>query len=167
MPVRRVCTDTHRVTLHHLRFRQRPARRPRYSEPMLDGDPRTRARGSYAETRGDGRPWTQHMVQRAHRRRCVISPFVCDVANDSSDREVGELYMLLYDAILDGRAGHGREGYYFGESDESLFRVIAKGVGKAFVELGVCKPDQAEPTSFDETDYARHGNKHVRLCSRC
>ena len=107
------------------------------------------------------------MAQHAHRRRCVVSLFVCGVANDPSDREVGELYMVLYDAILDGWAGHGREGYYFGESDEFLFRVIAKGVGKAFVELGVCKPDQVAPTSFDETDYTSHWNEDVRLCSRC
>ena len=39
------------------------------------------------------------------------------MANNPSNYKVGELYMVpVYDVILDSQAGHGHEGYYFGES---------------------------------------------------
>ena len=79
--------------------------------------------------------------------------------------EVGDLYMVLYDAILDGRAGHGRNGFYFGENGESAVRAMSERIGEALVEFGVCGPHERTPTSFDETDYASPGNEDVRPCS--
>lgn len=72
---------------------------------------------------------------------------------------------MLYDAILDGRAGHGREGLYFGENGEHTLKSISDRIGEALVEFGVSTPDERAPTSFDEADYARPENKYVRL--RC
>ena len=70
--------------------------------------------------------------------------------------------MVLYDAILEGH-----DGLYVGESSECLGREISEQVGVALVEFGVCSPNERMPSSFDERDYARPGNGHVRLHSRC
>ncbi|KAG6379927.1 hypothetical protein JVT61DRAFT_10494 [Boletus reticuloceps] len=59
--------------------------------------------------------------------------------------DVADLYVVLYDAILDGRASHGRDG----------------PIGEVLVELGVSSPDEEMPTSFDETDYARPENRSL------
>ena len=75
--------------------------------------------------------------------------------------------MVLYDGILDSRAGHGRNGLYFGENGECLGREISERIGEALVEFGVCPPNERTPTSFDEEDYARPGNEHVRPRFRC
>ena len=70
--------------------------------------------------------------------------------------------MVLYDAILEGH-----DGLYVGENSECLGREISEQVGVALVEFGVCSPNEQMPSSFDERDYARPGNGHVRLHSRC
>jgi hypothetical protein len=76
--------------------------------------------------------------------------------------QVGDLYIVLYDAILDGRAGHGRDGLYFGENGEHVLRAVSEWIGEALVALGVGTADERIPTSFDETDYARPENRSVR-----
>jgi nucleoside-diphosphate-sugar epimerase len=84
--------------------------------------------------------------------------------------DVGDLYIVLYDAILDGRAGHGREGLYFGENGEHTLKSISDRIGEALVEFGVSTPDERAPTSFDEADYARPENKYLVFLgtnSRC
>ncbi|KAF8137162.1 hypothetical protein EV363DRAFT_652065 [Boletus edulis] len=75
--------------------------------------------------------------------------------------DVADLYIVLYDAILDGRASHGREGLYFGENGEHVLRMVSEKIGEVFVELGVSSPDEGVPTSFDETDYARPENRFL------
>ncbi|KAI9461371.1 hypothetical protein HD554DRAFT_2041450 [Boletus coccyginus] len=73
--------------------------------------------------------------------------------------DIGDLYIVLYNAVLDGRAGHGRDGLYFGENGEHMVKAISEQIGEALVELGVSDPEQGTPTSFDETDYARPENR--------
>ncbi|KAH7886781.1 hypothetical protein F5I97DRAFT_1049861 [Phlebopus sp. FC_14] len=60
--------------------------------------------------------------------------------------DLAELYMILYDGILSGRAGHGREGLYFAAGDEHLMRDLYKTVAQALYELG--KGKSPEPTPF-------------------
>ncbi|KAN0086261.1 hypothetical protein V8E55_007395 [Tylopilus felleus] len=85
--------------------------------------------------------------------------------------DIGDLYVVLYNGILDGRAGRGLEGLYFGANGEDVARAMAERIGEAFAELGVNSPDKWTPTSFDEKDYARPGNEHLRVWygsnSRC
>ncbi|KAG6379926.1 hypothetical protein JVT61DRAFT_10493 [Boletus reticuloceps] len=85
--------------------------------------------------------------------------------------DIEELYIVLYNAILDGRAGHGREGLYFGENGESVVRAMSERIGEALVAFGVSRPGEQTPTSFDEMDYARPENEHLRAWygsnSRC
>jgi len=85
-----------------------------------------------------------------------------DERSSSSPCSVRDLYIVLYDAILDGRAGHGRDGLYFGENGENELKAISERIGEALVELGVNCPEEGTPTSFDETDYARPENRLVR-----
>jgi nucleoside-diphosphate-sugar epimerase len=75
--------------------------------------------------------------------------------------DLGDLYIVLYDAILDGRAGHGRDGLYFGENGEHVLRAVSEWIGEALVALGVGTADERIPTSFDETDYARPENRSL------
>ena len=75
--IHRVRAHAHRASLHHLRFRHRPARRPRHPEPALDPDTQARRHEHRAETRGRSRFGTQQVAQRAHRRPCVRSSRVC------------------------------------------------------------------------------------------
>ncbi|KAH0835027.1 hypothetical protein J3R83DRAFT_10764 [Lanmaoa asiatica] len=84
--------------------------------------------------------------------------------------DVGDLYIVLYDAILDGRAGHGRNGLYFGENGEHTLKAIAKEIAEVLVDLGVSSADARTPTSFDERDYAMLENKWLVFLgtnSRC
>jgi hypothetical protein len=74
---------------------------------------------------------------------------------------VADLYIILYDAIREGKAGHGREGLYFGENGEHRLRDIAVSIAEALHDLGVS--DSREPTPFDEQDYGRPGAKFVRV----
>ena len=75
--------------------------------------------------------------------------------------------MVLYDAILDGRAGHGRDELNVSENSECLGREISERVGEALVEFDMCSPNERTPMSFDERDYTRPGNGHVRPRSDC
>ncbi|KAF8841111.1 NAD(P)-binding protein [Paxillus ammoniavirescens] len=82
--------------------------------------------------------------------------------------DLADLYIVLYDAIRDGRAGHGREGLYFGENGEHRMRDVAASMADALHDLGVS--DSREPTSFDEQDYGRPGARflpYLGTNSRC
>ncbi|KAG8216629.1 hypothetical protein J3R82DRAFT_6824 [Butyriboletus roseoflavus] len=84
--------------------------------------------------------------------------------------DIADLYIVLYDAILDGRAGHGRNGLYFGENGEYTLKDVSAQVAQVLVDVGVSNPDARTPTSFDAADYARPENKHLAYLgtnSRC
>ncbi|PSS36755.1 hypothetical protein PHLCEN_2v1386 [Hermanssonia centrifuga] len=70
--------------------------------------------------------------------------------------EVADLFIILFDAIVSNpeSVGHGREGYYFGSSDEHAWYQISKAIGKAMVELGLSKSD--EPTAFSDEELVKY-----------
>lgn len=65
--------------------------------------------------------------------------------------------MLIFDAVTKtpGAIGHGRDGYYFGISDDSEYSWydLTKEVGKALVELGVHK--ESEPETFQKGELTK------------
>lgn len=68
--------------------------------------------------------------------------------------ELGDLYMIIFNKALNDaqRLPHGREGFYFGASDEHRFADIYKTVAKALYEAGkVSSPDPA-PLEKDEVE---------------
>ena len=69
--------------------------------------------------------------------------------------ELGDLYMLLVDAVLRDPASipHGREGYYFGATEEHSWYEASRAIGEAMVALG--KTDNPEPTSFTDEEIAK------------
>ncbi|KAF9240417.1 hypothetical protein BU15DRAFT_45759 [Melanogaster broomeanus] len=82
--------------------------------------------------------------------------------------DIADLYIVLYDATLEGKAGHGREGLYFGENGEHVLKDISVKIAEALNDLGVS--DSREPTSFDQQDYSRPENRFIRYLgtnSRC
>ncbi|KAI0091003.1 NAD-P-binding protein [Irpex rosettiformis] len=70
--------------------------------------------------------------------------------------EQGDLFIILYDAIISspGAVGHGRDGFYFGESGEFLWYDLATSIGKALVKRGISKSD--EPASFTDEELAKY-----------
>lgn len=106
----RAHAHTHRASFHHLRFRHRPARHPGHPKPTLDPDTQARRSKHRAETCRHGQSGTQQVAQRAHRRPYVSLPRPSCVRLTTTTPQVRDLYIVLYDAILDGRAGHGRDG---------------------------------------------------------
>ncbi|KII89888.1 hypothetical protein PLICRDRAFT_40070 [Plicaturopsis crispa FD-325 SS-3] len=70
--------------------------------------------------------------------------------------EVADIYILILDAVLSGSnaAGHGQEGYYFGENGEHKMYDVSVAIAKALFELG--KGESPEPTTFTEEDYIKH-----------
>ncbi|KAI0789837.1 hypothetical protein C8Q75DRAFT_762665 [Abortiporus biennis] len=91
---------------------------------------------------------------------------------DVSIEDVSELYIVLLNAILEppDSAGHGREGYYFGENGEHTWYEICKEIAKTLHELGRGKSD--EPTTFSTEELVKYfgsewfGNYHGTN-SRC
>lgn len=69
--------------------------------------------------------------------------------------ELGELYVLLIDAVLRDPASvpNGREGYFFGAAAEFSWYEASRAVGEAMVALG--RTDDPEPTSFTEEEIAK------------
>ncbi|KAG9317984.1 hypothetical protein JVU11DRAFT_43 [Chiua virens] len=65
--------------------------------------------------------------------------------------DIADLYIVLYDAILEGKAGHGREGFYFGENGHYLFKDAGAKIGEVLYELGVS--ETSEPSPFTDEDY--------------
>lgn len=59
-----------------------------------------------------------------------------------------EFYYLLLDAVLadPSKLGHGREGYYFVEGDESPMSAIVSALGRTLVDAGKIRPEDAAPT---------------------
>jgi nucleoside-diphosphate-sugar epimerase len=73
-----------------------------------------------------------------------------------SNEDIADLYITLYDAIKAGHpsAGHGREGYYFGENGEYQGYEVAKLVAQGLAKHGV---GTDEPTPFTEEELKEMG----------
>ncbi|KAJ7275729.1 NAD-binding protein [Mycena rebaudengoi] len=82
--------------------------------------------------------------------------------------ELADLYVALYDAIVgDADTGHGRNGYYFGESGEHSLYDVGKAIGDALVSHGI--GDNPEPTSFTQPELDKYfgGSAYMGSNSRC
>ena len=81
--------------------------------------------------------------------------------------ELGDLYMLLVDAVLRDPASvpHGREGYYFGATEEHSWYEASRAIGEAMVALG--KTDNPEPTSFTDEEIAKWYKVSARPVYAC
>ncbi|EIW84063.1 hypothetical protein CONPUDRAFT_50446, partial [Coniophora puteana RWD-64-598 SS2] len=64
--------------------------------------------------------------------------------------DIADLYVTVYDGALSGRAGHGREGYYFGENGHYSCYDLSKAVAEVLVALG--KSKNAEPSPFTKEE---------------
>lgn len=78
-----------------------------------------------------------------------------------------DLYIVLYDATLEGKAGHGREGFYFVENGHHVLKDVAAKIGEVLYDLGVS--ETPEPNVFTEQDYERYALVRIRgrTCSLC
>ncbi|KAH7928228.1 NAD(P)-binding protein [Leucogyrophana mollusca] len=89
-----------------------------------------------------------------------------DLQNSFSISLVGDLYIVVYDAVLRGTAGHGREGLYFGENGEHLLYDVQRAIAEALVQLG--RGHSPVPTPFTEEEYKRMPYlRHLGRNSRC
>ncbi|KAJ7106246.1 hypothetical protein C8R44DRAFT_942107 [Mycena epipterygia] len=70
--------------------------------------------------------------------------------------EQADLYVNLYDAIQTRpeETGHGRDGLYFGASDEYLLYDVSRVIAEALVEIGRGK--SAEPTTFSAEEVRKY-----------
>lgn len=71
---------------------------------------------------------------------------------------MADLYILLLNRVLEkpGDTPHGREGFFFGESDEHTFYEIGKAIGDALVAIG--KSDNPEPSSLTKEEIQKYMN---------
>lgn len=69
---------------------------------------------------------------------------------------VADLYVVLYDAIKEhpDSTGHGREGFYFGESGEHNMYEVGQAVSQALVDVG--KGKSREPTTFTQEEIDKY-----------
>ena len=69
---------------------------------------------------------------------------------------VADLYVLLFNHVLEKPEDtpHGREGFFFGASDEHTFYEIGKAIGEALVAIG--KSDNPEPSSFTKEEIQKY-----------
>ncbi|KAG6331882.1 hypothetical protein ID866_7208 [Astraeus odoratus] len=82
--------------------------------------------------------------------------------------DTADLFIVVYENALSGKAAHGREGLYFGENGEYKLYDVAKAVSQALYELG--KGESPEPETFTEEDYKRPENRWLMFLgtnSRC
>ncbi|KAJ7484160.1 hypothetical protein FB451DRAFT_1231665 [Mycena latifolia] len=69
--------------------------------------------------------------------------------------ELADLYVQLYDVIQKSPdTGHGREGLYFGASDEHRWYDVSLEVARVLAEMG--RGAHPEPTSFSETEVEKY-----------
>ena len=69
-----------------------------------------------------------------------------------------EMYQVIFDAALsDPNTPHGREGFYFGASDEYKLYDLAKAYSQVLYDLG--KGKSPEPTPFT----AEEAQKYFRV----
>ncbi|KAG6331881.1 hypothetical protein ID866_7207 [Astraeus odoratus] len=67
--------------------------------------------------------------------------------------DMADLFIVVYENALSGKAAHGREGLYFGENGEHKLYDVAKAISQILYQLG--KGKSPEPESFTEEDYKR------------
>jgi len=83
--------------------------------------------------------------------------------------EVADLYIVVFDAARKNpdSIGHGREGFYFGETAEHTLYEVGKAIGEALVALG--KSDNPEPTPFTKEEIEKYfaGSSYLGTNSRC
>ncbi|KAI6006832.1 hypothetical protein EDD15DRAFT_2207248 [Pisolithus albus] len=70
--------------------------------------------------------------------------------------DIADLFVVVYENALSGRAGHGREGFYFGENGEHKLYDVSKVVAQELYNIG--KGKSPEPAPFTEEDYSRPEN---------
>ncbi|KAI9439805.1 hypothetical protein H4582DRAFT_1549586 [Lactarius indigo] len=81
--------------------------------------------------------------------------------------EQAELYQIILDAALsNSNTPHGREGYYFGASDEYKLYDLAKAYSQALYDLG--KGKSPEPTPFTAEEAQKYfGGVFLGSNARC
>ena len=67
-----------------------------------------------------------------------------------------ELYQVVFDAALSdpNSTPHGREGFYFGESDEHSLYDLAKAYSRVLYDLG--KGKSPDPTTFTDEEAQKY-----------
>ncbi|KAJ7484159.1 hypothetical protein FB451DRAFT_1337841 [Mycena latifolia] len=76
---------------------------------------------------------------------------------------LADLYVQLYDVIQkEPNIGHGREGLYFGASDEHRLYDLSREVARVLVEMG--RGAHPEPTTFSESEVKKY---YLGANSRC
>ncbi|KAH7915630.1 hypothetical protein BJ138DRAFT_1176400 [Hygrophoropsis aurantiaca] len=80
--------------------------------------------------------------------------------------DIADLYIVLYDAIITGKAGHGREGFYFGTNGEHKLYDVGQAVAQALYDSG--KGKSPDPTTFSEEEIQKYfGSAYLGSNSRC
>ena len=71
---------------------------------------------------------------------------------------MADLYILLLNHVLEKPEDtpHGREGFFFGESDEHSFYEVGKAIGDALVAIG--KSDNSEPSTLTKQEIEKYMN---------
>jgi hypothetical protein len=76
---------------------------------------------------------------------------------------VADLYTLVLDfALTNPSNGHGREGYYFGASDEYKWYDLAKTVAEETSAIGHAMT--AEPTPLSDAELMKYWGVSTALC---
>jgi nucleoside-diphosphate-sugar epimerase len=83
--------------------------------------------------------------------------------------DVADLYIVVFDAIRKNpdSVGHGRHGFFFGETGEHQMFEIAEAMGKALVELGLGTNPAPRPFTKEELDKYLGGSTYLGTNSRC
>ncbi|KAL5486104.1 hypothetical protein ACEPAI_7148 [Sanghuangporus weigelae] len=83
--------------------------------------------------------------------------------------DVTDLYIVLFDKVRAdvNSVPHGREGFFFGASDEHDLYDVSKAIAQALVELG--RGQSPEPTTFTEEEIDKYfgGSDYLGSNSRC
>ncbi|KAE9407776.1 NAD(P)-binding protein [Gymnopus androsaceus JB14] len=76
--------------------------------------------------------------------------------NNVEIHDLGDLYNLLFDAVLSPSAnpGHGREGYYFGANEEHTMYQVGEAISE--VMLNMNKGNGGAPTSFTKEEIEKY-----------
>ncbi|KAG6375757.1 hypothetical protein JVT61DRAFT_2607 [Boletus reticuloceps] len=68
--------------------------------------------------------------------------------------DTADVFTVVYDAALEGKAGHGREGTYFVENGHYVIKDVSVKIGEVLRDLGVS--ETAEPNAFTEEDFKKN-----------